>query len=702
MASNGFGSCEDRPPVVAEGVGDELEECEGRLVTRMERERLVSVFQRFQHDGEIHRHDLPDALQLCGYSDVRDMLVQSALAKLTPYCSLNSGEFVRFVCLYEDGLHQKYRVEFQNFDRDSSGTVAAEDLRQLFASLGLFPRKRVLEEIVREVDQVNVGRFTFVEFERVLDLLRAWEGFSRAELERFRRVFQNFDRDRSGDMSASELSSALAWLGFPLSSEKVRLLSRKDDADGNGTLSECEFLRCLRSVNEDEVKGIQEFFSSYGLGGANAAGHDRYVMSGAALEELVRSLGYSASSEAVMDAAQDAGLCAEDATGLTRPLSLQWLHMELDLDDVCHLLCTLRDREGFTHSEMEELRHAFTLHNPEGRREIATPAIRRALRWLGHPFPFDVVQQLVADVDVDGDSGLDFTMFVKLSRKCREVDRQNAVAVFRAADVDASGLLDDAQQREAFRSLGCVDEHGDPPNRTAAECAAVDVQSFLRIVQRFREELLEVRRANAGYTGAEMAELRACFKKFDKDDDGEINRKELARLIEVLFPLYAHAAEWRPYLKQLLSEIDTDNSGSLDFQEFICLMRKMRDQEDETRLADELRVVRMLGFTFQEVNEFRNLFLAAVEDSSCRLSFEGIQSMLLRCGSVAEKHTEVVRGFFQKVLQASGNESETACFVDFLRVMRMVSDSSVVASTSRENIRRSEAWMPELALASSC
>ena len=40
--------------------------------------------------------------------------------------------------------------------------------------------------------------------------------------------------------------------------------------------------------------------------------------------------------------------------------------------------------------------------------------LRRALRWLGHFYSFDMVQHLVSELDVDGDCMLDFTLFVKL------------------------------------------------------------------------------------------------------------------------------------------------------------------------------------------------------------------------------------------------------------------------------------------------
>jgi len=241
-------------------------------------------------------------------------------------------------------------------------------------------------------------------------------------------------------------------------------------------------------------------------------------------------------------------------------------------------------------------------------------------------------------------------------------------------DTKGKGVLDDMKQLMAFRSLGCVDAHNNPPSRTRQELAGLDVQGFLNVVQRFREERLPALRKNEGFTDIELVDLRETFQKFDKDGDGDITKKELARLIEVLFPARAHAPEWRPYLMKLLSEIDADGSGSLDFSEFVCLMRKIQDHQDEEQLLVESNTVKELRFTRQAANEFRELFVAADQNGSCKLSFEDIRDMIARSLPLDHKQCDILYGYFYKAIQKGDNDGQ-ADFLEFLHVIRMVIDA---------------------------
>ncbi|CAK9003972.1 unnamed protein product [Durusdinium trenchii] len=213
---------------------------------------------------------------------------------------LEGDEFMQFVCLYESRLHELYRAEFLKYER-GPGTMSVESLPLLLSELGLEPRRVVIEELLQEVCGAKPGSLEFRDVAAVMELLRAREGFLVEELERFRAVFQDFDSDASGDMSAAELGSALSWLGFPYTNEKVQSLYKQSDMNGNGVLSESEFVICLRHIQDAELSTIRQVL--------RRSPSDGHISSVRELEVLLMTLGYQASAPALADAMQEAKLC---------------------------------------------------------------------------------------------------------------------------------------------------------------------------------------------------------------------------------------------------------------------------------------------------------------------------------------------------------------------------------------------------------
>mmetsp|Transcript_12836 Transcript_12836/g.39506 ORF Transcript_12836/g.39506 Transcript_12836/m.39506 type:complete len:152 (+) Transcript_12836:179-634(+) len=80
-----------------------------------------------------------------------------------------------------------------------------------------------------------------------------------------------------------------------------------------------------------------------------------------------------------------------------------------------------------------------------------------------------------------------------------------------------------------------------------------------------------------------IKEFREAFLLFDKDRDGTITVAELGKVMRSLDQSPSEQA-----LKQMISEVDADGNGSIDFAEFLTLMaRKMKhsDGQDEIREA---------------------------------------------------------------------------------------------------------------------
>ncbi|KAL6853907.1 hypothetical protein ACP4OV_019936 [Aristida adscensionis] len=89
----------------------------------------------------------------------------------------------------------------------------------------------------------------------------------------FSRAFAAFDRDSDGKISAAELRLCMkATLGEELPAEDAAALVASADADGDGQLSEEEFLRLVgveRGGEEEErrSRGLREAFGMYEMEG---------------------------------------------------------------------------------------------------------------------------------------------------------------------------------------------------------------------------------------------------------------------------------------------------------------------------------------------------------------------------------------------------------------------------------------------------
>lgn len=76
---------------------------------------------------------------------------------------------------------------------------------------------------------------------------------------------------------------------------------------------------------------------------------------------------------------------------------------------------------------------------------------------------------------------------------------------------------------------------------------------------------------SVSFTAEEMGEMEAIFKTFDKDGNGCVTTEELGEVFKSLgedVPGYK--------LRDMISEVDTDNSKTIEFNEFIDMMRRVR------------------------------------------------------------------------------------------------------------------------------
>jgi len=88
-------------------------------------------------------------------------------------------------------------------------------------------------------------------------------------------------------------------------------------------------------------------------------------------------------------------------------------------------------------------------------------------------------------------------------------------------------------------------------------------------------------------TEQQIAELREAFQLFDKDGDGHVTPKELRIVLQTL-----GQNPTMELINEMITEVDLDNNGEIEFEEFCVLMCKnMKEADDLDTLKEAFRLL---------------------------------------------------------------------------------------------------------------
>lgn len=88
--------------------------------------------------------------------------------------------------------------------------------------------------------------------------------------------------------------------------------------------------------------------------------------------------------------------------------------------------------------------------------KISASELGSILGSLGHPVPDEELENMVREVDWDGDGHIDFKEFVELNTKGVDPDEimENLRDAFSVYDIDGNGAITAEELQEVLRSLG--------------------------------------------------------------------------------------------------------------------------------------------------------------------------------------------------------------------------------------------------------
>jgi Ca2+-binding EF-hand superfamily protein len=241
---------------------------------------------------------------------------------------------------------------------------------------------------------------------------------------------------------------------------------------------------------------------------------------------------------------------------------------ELSLDEFIQLLASLQQRAGFSRSEIMQLQAIFQRYDRSGDGRISAKELSSALSWTG--LAKDKTKDLVKQVEESESGDVDEREFYQIMRKHREGEIQMLWTAFADSDEDLSGSMDLEELPHVFERLGYIGASPKIIAECIEECGVKEIDKGGYVFEDVYLLLSEFRHRE-GFCNGEMVEIHDCFDKV-VCEDGTIGAVQLENCIR-----------WLGYpqsFEQLQEHLECfDISGSVDFQEYLKVVRQYKDEE---------------------------------------------------------------------------------------------------------------------------
>jgi Ca2+-binding EF-hand superfamily protein len=408
--------------------------------------------------------------------------------------------------------------------------------------------------------------------ESVLRRFAGGQGFDKGELTRMRATFNRFKVPDTVDVHKDDLPEILSRLGYMMVVEEdVRSIA--DITTIYSTLDFNEFVGLVEKFSDFELGKFKVMFDSFD---EDASGN----LSTEETQRLMSVLGFTPLKSMIKEALD---IVDKDKSG------------QMDFGEFIHLQAIYRSTEGFTSPEVACLE---SIYKEECGTASCLPAekLRDVLLHFCGPQSIVHVEQLAKEVLVssrkDADESdttkppmLHFPEVMIWARRLREIEFDNYRIEFKKQDRDGSGFIDMDEIQRLIADLGftlskrivqefinMVDDDWTPPDEEVAGSPhkekdnKLDFDEFVNLMLLLRD--------TDGFTRPDLADFKKTFARFDDDKSGDVDVLELSDMMRYL----GHNSSLDE-VHQLIAKVDFNDSGSLDFREFVRLLRQHREGE---------------------------------------------------------------------------------------------------------------------------
>lgn len=497
-------------------------------MSMQETARLRITFARFSGDGtQINRDQLPEVLLNLGYISLTDDDEIDEVAKLTTqFTSMDFTDMSDF-CLQAsmtecESLYEKCEAWVETQQSRDSPYSLEKGLQSFMESLDILCTD---ESVTRCVELGGIAGQECNSTEVLLRFVaahRAVESFTEEELKELQEAFDEgeeelgFTAGSEGKMiKAIEIpNSLLSWAGLYCVDQLKELLEKLEESLESDRPPGCcfyEFVVCARRLRQLMLREVYEEFERFL---EDPDDEDEKLIKGENLRELLKPLGFALVDAEFTEFLEDQGITEES---------------ELDFDACWKFVLAVREANGFTKEEAEELEAAFdSFCDSSG--EMPNLAVAELLQYIGFENTLEQVMFMVRQVDFNGNGTMDRGEFMRLMRIQREESLANYKAVYYehrlfepctedeiAAALTQCHIPPGIKIMESLYPL--LDEHG-------AE-DGLSFEGFLHVAETCRRLYPVEKRKRAHFKEEEVALIQEAFAQQDTAECGYISLGDL-------------------------------------------------------------------------------------------------------------------------------------------------------------------------------
>merc|ERR1719410_2824126 len=477
------------------------------------------------------------------------------------------------------------KESFKRFDINGDGQISRSELKN-----GMKMSEADLDVVFALGDLDGDGEISMGEFVLIMSPL------AKNAVNRFRNCFKNiqelvtafarFDANGDGSISQQELVAGMRDMRMSFSNEETSAIFAAADINQDGEIAYTEFVSLMIPAAGN---ALNKFRKSFGNAASAKNAFNKFDVNGDAeisYQELKNGVG-SAFNENEVKAVFALGDTDQD--GSISFLEFAKLMIANAIDVLGKFWKCFRD--------VKVLRQAFRQFDIDGDGKISKQEVAQGMKKSGRDFTMEDIETLFVLADKDGDGQIDFAEFAtimiptapeRISKLRKKFDTNNDGAVdaaelaaaFKKMDTNNDGAIDSRELSTGLKNSGvCLTDQ-----EIETIFAIADIDGDGQISQAEFGSLLGVEGAvgkpAAAASGVNPAnvvakfralcktidEVRAAFKRFDVDGDGNISRTELEQGMSRTGQFSQQES------KVVFDMADIDGNGTIDIGEFVQLM----------------------------------------------------------------------------------------------------------------------------------